>query len=143
MKTTHFCQKWPNDVILGQKWRHMSKISRDTTKIFFSNYSKHQVEQLFFWQFSLKTTLKGWKLLIFVKNGQITSFWTKNDVIRRKLVVTRQKFFLQIIQNIKWNNFFTDSLALKRLWRNENYSFFSKMAKKRHFGPKRTPKMTS
>ena len=82
MKTTHFSQKWPNDVILGQKWRHTSKISRDMTKIFFSNYSKHQVEQLFLQQFSLKTTLNGWKLLIFVKK---TSLWAKNDVIMSKM----------------------------------------------------------
>jgi len=74
---------WRKNVILGKKWRHTSKMKRDMPK-FFSKYYKHQVEQLFLWHFSLKTTIKGWKLLIFVKNGQMTSFWAKNDVICQK-----------------------------------------------------------
>ena len=63
------------------------------TKLILFKYSTHQGEQLFLKQFSLKTTLKGCKLLIFVKIAKKTSFWAKNDVIRRKCDVTRQNFF--------------------------------------------------
>ena len=90
-----------------------------TWQIFFSKYSKHQVEQLFHWQFSLKITLKGWKLLIFLKNGQKTLFWAKkdakNDVIGRKLDIVWKKFFFQNILNFKGNNFFSKDLPWKPL----------------------------
>ena len=68
--TTHFCRKLPKRRLFGLKMTSYVKMRRHTTKKFFSKYSTRQGEQLFLQQFCLKTTLKGCKLLIFVKNCQ-------------------------------------------------------------------------
>ena len=91
---------------IHQKW----VVARQKT---FSKHSTHQGGQLFLWQFSLKTALKG-------VNYSFLSKLPKRRIFRPKMTsyvkneTSHGKIFFQIIAHIKGNNFSTDSLAWKR-----------------------------
>ena len=75
---------------------------------------KHSKGNNFFLKVSPENDFKEFKLHIFVKIAKKTSFWAKNDVIRQKWDVARQKI-CKNIQHVKGKNFFSNSFVWKRL----------------------------
>ena len=71
--------------------------------------------------------MKGCKLLILSKIAKKTSFWAKNDVIRRKYDVTRQKFFFKIFNTSRGTTFSPTALPENDIKRVKNRKNCQKM----------------